>query len=298
MSVCLPKARSTLIGVRGRRNWSKEADNGSHVEEIDETRWSWRTNFISSSHILGMYSTWMQTEWNYFRWIDKDVWITFSAGATENLSRWEQPHEKTVAWSYDVEGHALKCVERRCELANKKVMQLYKDSSLCVDDHHFKKDHKFAHKLSWNACIRNELGDQTFYGLPTNLHEQSQDGQELVTDGEQDWSHTFITQVTTDNIVMWLTRLNIADWFFFFETQTSGDLEDSKSNSGGLLCFFGSRPFVALSCMCKKQTSISHSSGESEIISSSAGLRMDGLLALDLWDTVIEVLRSRRDKTK
>ena len=72
----------------------------------------------------------------------------FSAGATENLSRWEEPHEKTVAWSYDVEGHARKCVERRCELANKKVMQLYKDSSLCVDDHHFKKDHKFAHKLS------------------------------------------------------------------------------------------------------------------------------------------------------
>ena len=31
---------------------------------------------------------------------------------------------------------------------------------------------------------------------------------------------------------------------------------------------------------------------ESEIISLDAGLRMDGLLALDLWDIVIEVLRS------
>ena len=44
--------------------------------------------------------------------------------------------------------------------------------------------------------------------------------------------------------------------------------------------------------MCKKQTSVSHSSTESETISLDAGLRMDGLLALNLWDVVIEVLRS------
>ena len=44
--------------------------------------------------------------------------------------------------------------------------------------------------------------------------------------------------------------------------------------------------------MCKSQTSVSHSSTESEIISLDAGLRMDGLLILDLWDVVIEVLRS------
>ena len=44
--------------------------------------------------------------------------------------------------------------------------------------------------------------------------------------------------------------------------------------------------------MCKKQTSVSHSSTESEIISLDAGLRMDGLPALDLWDVVIERLRS------
>ena len=44
--------------------------------------------------------------------------------------------------------------------------------------------------------------------------------------------------------------------------------------------------------MSKKQTSVSHRSTESEIISLDAGLRMDGLPALDLWDMVIEVLRS------
>ena len=33
--------------------------------------------------------------------------------------------------------------------------------------------------------------------------------------------------------------------------------------------------------MCKKQTAVSHSSTESEIIPLDAGLRLDGILALD-----------------
>ena len=41
--------------------------------------------------------------------------------------------------------------------------------------------------------------------------------------------------------------------------------------------------------MCKKQTSVSHSSTESEIISLDAGLRLDGIPALDLWDLIVFV---------
>ena len=48
------------------------------------------------------------------------------AGASDKLLGWEKPHGQTVAWSYDTEGHARKCVERYCELTNKKVEQLYK----------------------------------------------------------------------------------------------------------------------------------------------------------------------------
>ena len=45
----------------------------------------------------------------------------------------------------------------------------------------------------------------------------------------------------------------------------AGDLEDSKSTSGGTLCvFWTSHTFVPISWMCKKQTSVSHSSTESE----------------------------------
>ena len=39
-----------------------------------------------------------------------------------------------------MEGHAKKCVERYCELANKTTQQLYKASTPCIDDHHFKEE--------------------------------------------------------------------------------------------------------------------------------------------------------------
>ena len=78
----------------------------------------------------------------------------------------------------------------------------------------------------------------------------------------------------------------------FQDSDFAGDLEGSKSTSGGVLCIFGSRTCVPVSWMCKKQTSVSHSSSESEIIALDAEPRMDGLLALDLWDIVIEVLRT------
>ena len=44
--------------------------------------------------------------------------------------------------------------------------------------------------------------------------------------------------------------------------------------------------------MCKKQISVSESSTESEVVSSDAGLRMDGITAFDLWDLVSEILHS------
>ena len=75
----------------------------------------------------------------------------------------------------------------------------------------------------------------------------------------------------------------------FQDSDFAGDLEDSKSTSGGTLCIFGSHTFVPISWMCKKQTSVSHSSTESEIISLDTGLRLDGLLALELWDLIVSV---------
>ena len=76
----------------------------------------------------------------------------------------------------------------------------------------------------------------------------------------------------------------------FQDSDFAGDLEDSKSTSGGTLCVFGSHTFVPISWMCKKQIAVSHSSTESEIISLDTGLRFDGLPALELWDLIVSVL--------
>ena len=76
----------------------------------------------------------------------------------------------------------------------------------------------------------------------------------------------------------------------FQDSDFAGDLEDSKTTSGGTLCVFGSHTFVPISWMCEKQTSVSHSSTESEIISLDAGLRLDGIPALELWDLIVSVL--------
>ena len=70
--------------------------------------------------------------------------------------------------------------------------------------------------------------------------------------------------------------------FYFQDSDFAGDLQNSTSASGRVLCIFGSRTLVPISWMCKKQTSVSHSSTESEIISLDAGLRMDGLPAFEL----------------
>ena len=49
--------------------------------------------------------------------------------------------------------------------------------------------------------------------------------------------------------------------------------------------------------MCKKQTSVSQSSTEAELMSLDAGLCMDGTPALTLWDLVIEVFHSVPNNT-
>ena len=52
-----------------------------------------------------------------------------------------KPDAETISyWSYDMEGHAKKCVEKYVEFANKTTEQLYKVATPCIDDHQFKEE--------------------------------------------------------------------------------------------------------------------------------------------------------------
>ena len=108
---------------------------------------------------------------------------------TEKSPEWEKPHAETVAWSYDMEGHARKCVERYCELANKKTEQLHGVSGPCLDDHHFKKEElesvgelsKVCSQIVLECLYLARSIGLTFFGQWTNLLGQSLSGQEHVT---------------------------------------------------------------------------------------------------------------------
>ena len=61
-----------------------------------------------------------------------------SAGGVEKLPF--PQNLRISSWSYDMAGHAKKCVERYYELANKTTQQLFKVSTPCIDDHHIKEE--------------------------------------------------------------------------------------------------------------------------------------------------------------
>ena len=139
-------------------------------------------------------------------------------------------------------------------------------------------------------------GNHTLYGLSTNLQEQSQNGLERATDVWQDWFRTFITQLTADNVVMWVTRLSIVDCVDS-KTQTLLATLRIQNQLRESLMYLWKPNICPTGWMGKKQTSVSHSSTESEIMSLDAGLRMDGL-ALDLKKVVKKVVISTNNTTR
>ena len=103
------------------------------------------------------------------------------------------PEEHYFSWSCDMEGHAKKCVERYCELANKTTQQLYKVATPCMDDHQFQ-----------------DVSVGELSSLLSNCCQMSVSGSYWET-----WLFMVITQVNTDNIVMWKTQHNNADLEYF-----------------------------------------------------------------------------------
>ena len=115
--------------------------------------------------------------------------------------------------------------------------------------------YKCARKLYCNACTWHELEDQTFCGRSTKLAR-------AVTKWTQACDrrlarliscihHTSDFRQYVDNTAQHC-RLAL-----FHDSDFAADLEDSKSTSGRVLCIFGSTTFLAISWMCKKQTSVS-----------------------------------------
>ena len=219
-------------------------------------RWWTMWILMNPHHFLtwrsGMYSAWMQTEWNNYWTIQEDVWITYVCWSNWKVTTVGKPHVKTVAWSFDMEGHARKCVERYCELANKKVEQLYK---------------VWSPLLAWSSSQagRTWISWRMMTRMLTNCFEMLALGTNWTT-----W-HSVVGQQACEisykmNSGMWQTICRLISYnhhtndyrqfchvgstaqhcrlVLFPDPDSAGDLEDSQSTSGGVLCIFGSRTFV------------------------------------------------------
>ena len=208
-----------------------------------------------------------------------------------------------------MEGHANKCVERYCALANKTIDQLYEVSTPCMDDDQFKEEELKSVREVSDVCSQIVLKRLHLarIGRPDILWSVNKLAR-LITKWTRACDErlgrliSYIHYTSENKQVCHVgntaqqCRLGL-----FHDSDFVTDLEDATSTSGGTLCVFGSHTFVPISWMCNKQTCVSHSSTEAEIISLDAGLRMDGIPALDLWDLVIEVSHSdanRKQKLK
>ena len=192
----------------------------------------------------------------------------------------------------------LRNVWKCCEVANRTTQQLYKVSTPCIDEHRFKEEEmKSVGELS-QVCSQLVLKCENLarIGRPDILWSVNNVARSITK-----WTKACDKRPNRLNSKIHHTceykqychvgntakqcRLGL-----FQDSDFAGDLEDSKSTSGGTLCVLGSHTFVPISWMCKKQTSVSHSSTESEIISLDVGLRLDGIPALDLSDLIVSVL--------
>ena len=96
--------------------------------------------------------------------------------------------------------------------------------------------------------------------------------------------------MNTNSIVMWVILQNNAGWDCFKTPILQEILRIQNLLRVEHYAFLEVKHlFQSVGCV-KKQTSVSHSSTESEIISLDTGLRFDGLLALDLWDLIVFVI--------
>ena len=184
-----------------------------------------------------------------------------SAGATEKFPRSE--NLCISSWSHDMEGHAKKCVERYCELANKTIQQLYNVSTPCIDDHHFKEEKlksvgelsKVCSQIVLKCLYLARIGRPDILWSVNKLARSDKTCDKRLCRLISYVHHTcdykqycFVGNTSKQ------CRVGL-----FQDSDFERDLEDSKSTSGGTLCIFGSHTFVPISWMCKKQTSVSHS---------------------------------------
>ena len=219
-----------------------------------------------------------------------------SAGGLEKLPF--PQNLRISSWSYDMAGHAKKCVERYCELANKTTQQLYKVSTPCIDDHPLQRR---RNKICWRIVkymlsncsemlILGKNWTTRFFLRSVNKLARSITNRTKACDKRLNRliSHIHHTSEYKQYCHVGILLSN-ADWDCFRTLTLREILKIQNPLQEEHYVYLVVITFVPISWMCKKQTSVSHSSTESEIIPLDTGLRLDGLPAVELWDLIVSI---------
>ena len=79
----------------------------------------------------------------------------------------------------------------------------------------------------------------------------------------------------------------------YVDASSADCVRTNESTSGCLIALAGPNTVIPVVAICKKQTCVSHSSTESEIVAAELGLRTEALPLLTLWDLVVEVMHGK-----
>ena len=273
-----PWKRIILICLCGDdiKHWLERSKTLIRCGKYSIKKLSWENQHLSLiMYTLGCYSKKMSNKQRYCGQLQNHVWITdFPQEQTEKLPCSE--NLRVSSWSYDMEGHAKKCVERYCELVKQDGSTTLQSINSMPWRPSFQRRRIEIRGRIVKSMLSNCSGmliplpriGRSRYSMASEqtckIHHKMD--QSLWQTPDLDWFHIFITHVNTNNILMWETTAKQYRLGLFQDSDFAGDLEDSKSTSGGTLCVFGIHTFVPINWMCKKQTSVSHSSTESEII--------------------------------
>ena len=156
---------------------------------------------------------------------------------------------------------AQKCVERYCDVANKKVEQLYKVSHPCLDDHQFKQEELESVGELSEVCSQIVL--KCLYLARIGRRDISWSVNKLARWSVTKWtqacderlarltSSIFITQMTIVNVVMWETQHNTAD-LCYLKTQTLQATLRTQSQAQEVSCVFLEVELLSQSVGCAR----------------------------------------------
>ena len=195
------------------------------MESNQQRSWFGRTNIFLRSCTLGLHSSTVWNKQRYCRQLQNHGWIS-----NFRESNWKITMLGNLcisSWSCDMEGHAKKCLERTRRLNNSTKYLLHALTTIISNKKIIIRGRVVKSMLSQfvHKCLYLERVGRL--DIRWSVNKLARSITKWTKNDYLVWSLTFIIHVNTNNIVMWKTLQNNADWGLFQDSDFAGDLENS-----------------------------------------------------------------------